>query len=399
MSSQTAQPIDSIYALLARPASISFRDFVQSKFDELGITKNHFCSVTGVDNKTLSRILMGEAQKVDIVILIVLAQFLGIDYKELAQLYVGELEPDGVRKLQNARKAGFLLKHFDLKTLKRVGFINDVNDFDAAEKRIVRFFGFEQLYQYEHDTSKIGQLFSSTRRSPAEKMLHFWCAAAVHELRSLPNPYTFDIEQVKQVITRLSIQTSDEVDGLLNCVRALFRAGVTVMVNAYTGGTQVRGATFIVDNKPCIVLQDFKKKYSTLWFALAHELCHVVKDMDRIAHMRYHVSFDDDAKGSLFVDSIIERRADDFASELLLPESKLRYIAANINVPGAVKKCARNWQVSESIIYGHYAFKYNAPHFYSKVISAENAVHSLLIKPYESDSIEEAVAKVSHIYN
>lgn len=392
--------IDTLYALLAKPASVGFSEYVRRKLDEIGITQNTFCRITGIDNKTLNRILSGEAQKVDLITLIILGQFLGVDYKELAQLYVGELEQDGVRKLQVARKAGFILKHFDIKSLKKIGFIPDEKNFDEIERRIIRFFRYETLFEYEHSNQRLLQLFSKVNRTSSEKMLQFWCVTAFNELKAIDNPYPYDDEQVKQVIARLSILTNDEIGGLLSAVTALFRAGVTVVVNPYLNKTQIRGGTFWVNEKPAIVLQDFRKKYSTIWFALAHELCHVMKDMDRIRHLKYHISFEDEENAgvNMFIDRAIEQRADNFASEILLPESKLRFIAPNIDIPGMVRKSANSWQVSESIIYGQYAKKYGKPFYYSKDISAEPAVRELLINPYEKEDIDAAVKELSHIY-
>ena len=46
--------------------------------------------------------------------------------------------------------------------------------------------------------------------------------------------------------------------------------------------TQIKGATFVINNKPCIVITDFNKNYGTIWFSLIHELHHVLFDLDSI---------------------------------------------------------------------------------------------------------------------
>ncbi len=385
-------------AILDQPASIGFAAFIQSKLDELGITKNYLCKATGVDNKSLTRILNGEAKKVDVVTILKLGDFLGIDYRDVLQHYLAELEVEGIRQIESARKAGFLIRNFDLDGLKQIGFITHKGDFDAIEKKILKFFRFQSLREYEQGRLVFGQLFSRTHRNASEKMLQLWCTTAIGELKEIQNPYIFDLHQVKQVITRLSILTSDEVNGLLSAVKTLFRAGVTVLVNPYIGKTQIRGATFIVDGKPCIVLQDFRKAYDTIWFALAHELCHVVKDLELINHLKYHVSIEK-GNNDLFVDETIEQRANDFAGELLLPDKKMKFIAGYIDIPGMVKKCARKWQVSESIIYGQYAHRYKQKFYYSKAKKADVAIQQLLIRDlFGKDDIQTAVEQVKHLY-
>ncbi len=399
MEDHDSRLMASIYSALADAKAPSFIGFIEAKQEELGLSQRQFAKAIGIELRTFQRILSGEAQKVDVITFLKLSEFLGVDSRELSKLYVAELEAENIRDLGAARRAGFIIRNFDLDYLKKIKFIQDTSSFDVIEERIKKFFGFENIFEYEQGGLKLGHLFSSTKRNGSDKMLHFWCTAAIGELKALDNPYPFDIEQVRHVVAMLSVLTCDEVSGLLNAVRALYRAGVTVIVNPYIGKTQIRGATFIVDAKPCIVLQDYKKKYSTLWFALAHEICHIIKDLDRIRHLKYHISFEEQGDGDIFNDPAIEDRANQFAAEILLPQKHLKYIAGFIDIPGMVKKYAVKWRVSESIIYGQYAYHYKEPRFYSKVISADQAVRHLMIHLYDKESIRSAVEQVQHIYN
>jgi len=390
--------ISDIYSILAQPVNKGFADFIQSKLDEMGITRNYLCKAINIDNKTLARILNGEAKKVDVVKVLKLGDFMGITYQEFVQHYVAELKRDEIRKIESARKAGFILRNFDLPKLKAMGFIKNRTNFDLIEKRILNFFGFDSLLEYEQGFLVLKNLFSRTQKSPSEKILKFWCTTAIKEFKTIDNPYPFDQTQTKSIITMLSISTSDEVNGLFNIVRRLYRAGVTVLINPYVGNTQVRGATFIVNNKPCIILQDFRKTYDTIWFALAHELCHVIKDLNTIDSTKFHITFDK-AQNDLFIDEIIERRADNFASEILLPDNKMRYIAGHIDVPGVVKEFSKKWQVSESIIYGQYAYRYNQPTYFARTQKAEVAIKQLMVRNlYEEEKIEVAIEKIKAIY-
>jgi len=391
---------NTISAALARPADIGFAEFIQSKLEEMGITKNYLCRAIKIDNKSLTRILTGEAQKVDVVTILKLGDFMQVGYGEFIERYIAELRTEEIRKIEAARNAGKILRNFDLDTLKRKGFIKSKSDFEEIEKRILQFFGIESLIEYEQGLINFRNLFSRTRNSASEKMLKFWCTTAIKEFKTINNPYPFDLNQVKTIITRLSVLTSDEVDGLSYAVRSLFRAGVTVLINPYLDRTQVRGATFIVNDQPCIVLQDFNKSYDTIWFALLHELCHVIKDLPTIRPMSFHISVEK-TEGDLFIDKAIEDRADEFAGEMLLPDKKMRFIVSYINVPGIVKKYANKWQVSESIIYGQYAYRYKQKYFYSKTKKAEVAVKQIMVKNlYQNyDKIETALEQVKNIYN
>lgn len=391
---------NTIASALARPASLSFAGFIQSKLDEMGITKNYLCKAIKIDNKSLTRILSGEAQKVDVVTILKLGDFMQVDYSEFIKHYIAELQTEEIVKIKSARSAGIILRNFDLGALRRKGFIKSKSNFDEIETRILQFFGIESLLEYEQGLISLRNLFSRTRRSFSDKMLKFWCITAISELKIINNPYPFDLNQIKTIITRLSVLTSDELDGLTYAVRSLYRAGVTVLINPYLDKTQLRGATFIVNNKPCIVLQDFNKSYDTIWFALLHELCHIIKDLSTIRPITYHLSIEK-GDGDLFIDKAIEDRANSFASELLLPDKKMKYVAGYIHVPGIVKKCAEKWQVSESIIYGQYAHRYKQDFYYSKTKKAEVAIKQVMVKNLyqDYDKIEKALEQVKNIYN
>ncbi|MFA5234162.1 MAG: hypothetical protein WC390_07165 [Sulfurimonas sp.] len=42
----------------------------------------------------------------------------------------------------------YIDENFDLKTLKKIGFIKSIKDYDEIEKRICKFFGLKNIYEY-----------------------------------------------------------------------------------------------------------------------------------------------------------------------------------------------------------------------------------------------------------
>jgi Zn-dependent peptidase ImmA (M78 family) len=105
-----------------------------------------------------------------------------------------------------------------------------------------------------------------------------------------------------------------------------------------------------VNHKPCIVITDFNKNYATIWFALIHELHHVLYDLETIEKSRYHLSGEPD----LFL--IQEDKANDFAREYLFSEDKLRNIEAFIHNPIIVSKKAKEYNIHPSIIYSMFQY-------------------------------------------
>lgn len=113
------------------------------------------------------------------------------------------------------------------------------------------------------------------------------------------------------MIVKIKPYSQDITNGLLTVCRALYNIGVTVIFQNYLTTTQVRGATFIINEKPSVVITDFNKNYPTLWFTLLHELNHVLFDFDTIEKSSYHLSDDND----LF---LIEDQANTFCKKFFL---------------------------------------------------------------------------------
>jgi Zn-dependent peptidase ImmA (M78 family) len=230
-------------------------------------------------------------------------------------------------------------------------------------------------------------------------MLQFWCSTVYHELQLINNPNPYDPNLVRQILPKVRIMSCDENTGLLNIARALYSAGVTVIAHSYVNNTQIRGATFVVNDKPCIVLQDYKKDYANLWFALAHELYHVFWDFDRMRHLKYHLSGEGSSNPTLFDDQLTEDLANEFASELLLPADKRKFIAPLIDVPATVKSFARKWGVHESIIYGQYCFHHKDYRYSRFIIKPERAIRHLMLHPWDKESLNDVVANLQLTYS
>lgn len=149
----------------------------------------------------------------------------------------------------------------------------------------------------------------------------------------------------------------------------------------------------VVDGKPCIVLSNLQKLYPTLWFTLLHELHHVLFDLDEIAKQSYHVSDND---GDIFL--MNEERADSFAEEYLLNESRLKFACGYIRSDLHIKKMAKEWCIHPSIIYAFYCYKTNEWQFYNKYIpSMDSALEMINTHPFEKESLMESVTQIKEI--
>lgn len=391
--------IDEFYSVLREreagkaPDQKSFSGLIEAQAEKLGLSQRQLADALNIERRSLQRILNGEAQKVDVLTFLKLRHFLDLDAKDLLDIYTAGLEPDGLRELRRAQVAGFIVRNFDVDGLKKANFISSVTDFEAIEARITSFFGFDSIFEY--DNSRHIPLFSRTQRQFSSKMLRFWVNSALYQIGLVQNPHLFNRDMLLKMIPSLRTLTRDVENGLLRAARALYSVGVTVIVQHYLTGTQIRGATFVVDGKPAIVLTDFNKRYDTLWFALLHELYHVLKDMEVISQLGYHLTGEPD----LFVNEMSEEDADSFASEFLLAKDKRNYIRSFIDVPGMVDDYAAKWNVHPSIVYGSYMWQHGEYEKFVRFIPKPDvALKALRIHPWEKETLKDAVVPIKEAY-
>lgn len=369
-------------------------DLLKRGKEELGLSQRQLAHALSVNRRTLQRILNRQAQKIDLETFQKIQQFLDVDPQKLLDIYNSNLDSEGLHELERAKKAGHLIRNFDLKKLKRAGFISSDRKFEQIENRLKEFFDINSVYEFGAGTDV--PMFSRTRREYSNQMLEFWVVSALQQIRAVDNSNSFDREMLKRVIPRLKRLTRNEETGLLRAARALYSAGVTVIVQRYLTGTQIRGATFVVNDKPAIVLTDFNKRYDTIWFALVHELYHVLKDLRRIEKLGYHVSGEEQ---DLFVSEMSEEDANEFASELLLPQEKLDHIRKFIDIPEVVRDHAEKWNVHPSVIYGQYVFEHGDYDKYNQYRpKADKAVEHLRVHPWDKESIEAATEPLKEVY-
>ena len=176
-------------------------------------------------------------------------------------------------------------------------------------------------------------------------MRDFWVKSAHAHLKSFDNPYPYERKQLLELIPKIRPYTMNVEQGLVTVIQALFYAGVTVMYQPLLTNVSVRGATFAVNDKPAIVLTDYNKSYPTLWFALLHELHHVLHDWEQIQTNNYHLTGQPD----LYL--LNEEKADDFARDFLCAKAWSKYIRPHLNNPTVVNRYARERQIHPSIIY------------------------------------------------
>lgn len=321
---------------------IDVREAFDNKLKEYNISKTKALNLLKIDKDVFQHIINGTAKQPNLIHVIKLAEFLDIDIESFIKIVMKNQKGENIKTIENARKTTFLLQNFDVKQLTKLGFFNAKDDTDLLIKKILTFFDYDSIHDFENELVK--PLFSKTKRNFSDKMKDFWVKSAYATFKIIDNPNPYNRNQLKDLIVKLKPYTLDIENGILTVCKALYNVGVTVIFQDYLATTQVRGGTFYINDNPCIVITDFRKKYATLWFTLMHELHHVLFDLELIKTNNYHLTGNDD----LF---LIEEKANTFARDYFLPIEKFKYIKNYINNSFLVQKFAHENEMHVSLVY------------------------------------------------
>lgn len=385
--------ISEIYSLLGISNQKSLKDLIEDKKEQLKISSDRQLSrLLGINKDTLNRILIGESKKVDLISIIKISNFLDLHIQDTVKVYVSSLKSEAISEIEDNRKANFIVRNFDLDGLKQIGFIKSKTDFKAIEERILKFFEIDSIFDY--NTLVAYPLFSRGKRSSKDLMNNFWLKSAYEQLEKIDNPNDFDYNEFQNLITKIRPYTRLESNGLLTVIRALYIVGITVIVQKYVSKTSVKGATFIVNGKPCIVLTDYYGRYDLLWFTLFHEMCHVYYDLDDLKRNSYHQSGYPDAL------LLNEDRANHFARTMLFSDEKMEFIKPNINNHFIVSEYAKKNNVHHSLIYGFYLYDNPQlgsklyPKFQKYLISSENSIKPIKSNIWVAEDPKEEIKEI-----
>lgn len=373
----------------------SLKELYNERKKTLHLSDRQIKQILGMDpNKTINPILEGTAKHVGFINIIKLAHFLGLSVNDLLKVYIPKLDVNQIGEIQRSRDAGYIVETFDVATLMKMKFFASGSSSKDMADKIIKFFGLKSLYDFSNND--IAPAFSRSKRNSSDLMRNFWIQSAYTQFQNIDNPYPYNRKELVDLIPKIRPYTRDVKNGLIKVLKALYRVGVTIIYQPSLEKIQVRGATMVVNDKPCIVLSNLQKNYPTLWFTLLHELHHVLYDLDDIKSQTYHIS---NGEGDLFL--MNEERADKFAREYLLNDSRLKFISGYITSNFHVKRFADEWGVHDSIIYAIYCYKTNEWALYNKYIpKMTEALELLNTHPFEKESLIESAKNIKElIYN
>lgn len=337
--------IDKLLEKSFQPLEYDLKYLLDQKLSEYDLSRSKVISLLNIDKVSFEDIINGQAKQPNLINILKIAEFLEIDLNDAIPAILKNQTPENIKSISRAKKTSFIAKNFDIKKLHKIGFFDESDDVDYLSARILSFFGYASITDYE--THLITPLYSKTKRTFSDKMKNFWVNSAYQCFKSINNPNEYDREALKDIIVKIKPYSQDVANGLFTVCKALYNVGVTVIVQNHLTLTQVRGGTFIVDRKPCIVLTDLNKKYTTIWETLIHELHHVLYDLESIASSGFHLTGDPDLL-------LIEDKAEDFSREYFCGYDEYKYIKSQIHNVYLVNRHAKELEIHPSFIYSSF---------------------------------------------
>lgn len=369
----------------------TLKDLYTAKKEKLNLSDRQIQKLLSMDKKTLDPILNATAKQINFINIIKLAHFLGITINKLTKIYVPEMNADQIGEIERARIGSYLIEYFDIAALTKMKFLESGASSKEISEKLEQFLNLDSIFSYCENIPE--SVFSRTKKNSSDLIRNFWVMSALEQFKLINNPYAYNRDELIELMPKIRPFTRDEEYGLTKVLKALYAVGVTVFYQPSIDKLQVRGATMSVNKKPCIVLSNLYDKYPTLWFALLHELHHVLYDFDEIDKRVYHITC---SEGDLFLTN--EEKADDFAREYLLSESRYKFAKGYITSNLHIEKFAKEWGIHPSIIYSFYCFDTKEWAFYNKYIpNMEVALQLLNTHPFEQDSLLESARRIKEV--
>ena len=184
-----------------------------------------------------------------------------------------------------------------------------------------------------------------------------------------------DVSWLKELVC-----LSAEDDGPARALSLLGEHGIILIAEPQIADMNVDGAAFLVDDAPVIGLTVRHDRLDNFWFTLLHELAHV------ILHYRTGLAsgFFDNVDNPSFEE--LEEEADQFASNLLIPEDLWSRSPARIAKSAEpIERLAKQLGIAPAIVFGRVRMERNNYALFSDKIG-RGKVRKQLLPPQHSEA-------------
>jgi addiction module HigA family antidote len=257
----------------------------------------------------------------------------------------GEHSARAVERERLARE-GSWVKGFPLREMTKRGLIPTTRFPADSVQALLRFFAVSSREGWERQWKAMDVTYRRSRAFPiSPEALSAWLRAGEIEAEKVEcGP--FDAANLRAALPRIRAMTrQDPIAFLRPLQRLLAECGIALVLVPELPDTHVSGAAqWLSPTKALIQLSLRHRKDDQFWFALFHEIGHLLGRSRRQIHV-------DGAE--IDTDQEAERSADEFAREALLPvDDWSGFAEAGDFTPGAVRAIAEEMGVSPGIVVG-----------------------------------------------
>lgn len=309
----------------------------------LGVSQKWLADRTGLSEKHISEILRGKASiTADTAVKLSNALDGSVEFwvNLDANYRAAEARKEQEKKAEKEVK---YLEKISYGDLTRVGWVPKTTKEADKVLNLYKFFGVSSL-----ENIKLAQP-AAFRRSNKEKIDEYALAAWLRRGEIVAGEKTeigFNEKKLKDSIKIIRDAIYEQPKDIYSRITGILsKCGVCLVATEYLPKTYVNGATRWVGRNPIIELSDKGKRDDILWFTLFHEIGHILKHSKK----EQFIDFEEASIGK------IEKEADDFAAETLIPKEAYDRYLKNHNgkiTKESIEKFAREERILPSVIVG-----------------------------------------------
>jgi len=340
-------------------------EFLREELEARGWSQSDFAEILGRPIQLVNEIVLGKrgvtpetAQG--------LADALGTSpqlWLNLESVYqLSRLKPYDKSVARRAR----LYEKAPVKEMVRRRWIEQSNNVDVVEQRVMKFYGLTSLDQ-EPQFWPFAARASSTKEEPSSA--HWaWLFRAKYLARAVQSN-KFSDARFEQGIERLKALLPNPED-IRHVPRILSESGVRFLILESLSHTRIDGACFWLDRlSPVVVLSLRYDRLDGFWFTLFHELGHVMHRHGLTGHESVDTNLVGTSAQAFEEKPPIEQLVDKFAVEQLVPRKVLDYFIARVKplyYKAKISDFARLNGVHPGIVVGQLQFRKEIPYSHNR---------------------------------
>lgn len=323
--------------------------YLQDIIEEMEITQEEFAIRLGTTPKTISKIVNGETN-LSKDIALKLSNMLGTSIELWLNLQA--TYDKKVLEIQNSQdidEQKTILDDIDYNYFVNLGVVEKTRNSEEKINNMRNFLIISNLkvllqpdflVNYRTATQNVSQKNIINSRAWIQTAINFGKKIHVND---------FSAQKLESYIPEIRSMTLQPPNQFLPRLKEIFAdCGVTFVLLPYLKNSNINGAVkWINKNKVILALNDRRNYADTFWFSLFHEIKHVLQQK----HQQLFVSESKNDLSSL--DNRLEKEADEFASNTLIPENYYNNILMHRNFSDeAIRSYASNIGIHPGILLG-----------------------------------------------